>query len=225
MQEAEKKAAGQAAAGLVSDGMTLGLGTGSTVDHFLVALGDRVREGLRVSGIPTSERTAARCRELGIALTGFASVDRIDLTVDGADEIDGRLDMIKGGGGALLREKIVASAAGRVAIIVDSGKVVDALGAFPVPVEVTRFGHEWVEQKLRVGGIECGLRMAGDDPYVTDNDHYILDCRMGRIEDAPALDAEIQAIPGVVETGLFVGLCHTLIVGRGDTAEFHERGT
>lgn len=214
-QDDEKRIAGAAAADLVLDGMVLGLGTGSTVEHFLAALGEKVKTGMRVRGVPTSERTAKVCHGLGIEVLDFASVDALDLAIDGADEIDGHFQMIKGGGGALLREKIVAAAAREVAIIVDASKVVPMLGAFPLPVEIVRFGYQTVERKIRDRGIDFTLRHAGDNPFVTDNGNFILDLKMGpTIADPAKLHAELDAIPGVVDTGLFIDLCHVLLVGQ-----------
>ncbi|MFN3076099.1 MAG: ribose-5-phosphate isomerase RpiA [Alphaproteobacteria bacterium] len=223
MNEVEKKAAGEAAADMVRDGMTLGLGSGTTVDYFLRALGERVLGGMRIRGVPTSERTAHLCRRLGIDLLDFTSVDEVDLTVDGADEVDDSFRMIKGGGGALLREKMVAIASRQIAIVVDSSKLVTSLGNFPLAVEVTRFGHHLVERKLRERGIPCRLRISGDDPYITDNGHYILDCRMGIIEDPIRTEAGLKGMNGIVATGLFIGLCDTLIVGRGKDVEIRRR--
>ncbi len=220
----EKKAAGRAAADMVEDGMVLGLGTGSTVDFFLRALAERIRDGLDVRGVPSSERTAMRCRDLGIELTDFKATDTFDLTIDGADEIDSAFQMIKGRGGALLREKIVAASAQKVVIIVDSTKLVDRLGSVAVPVEVVRFGHERVVRRLETQGVKCALRMAGDIPYTTENGHYYLDCDFGLIANPPAIQARLMATAGVVETGLFVGMCNVLIIGRGEETVVKRRG-
>lgn len=223
MQDAEKKVAGEAAATMVAHGMTLGLGTGTTVDFFLRALGELVRSGMKVRGVATSERTARLCHQLGIELLDFESVDEIDLSVDGADEVDDELRMIKGGGGALLREKMVAVASRHIVIIVDSSKIVPVLGNFPVPVEVIRFGHHQVERRLLERSLSCKLRLSRDDPYITDNGHYILDCHLGAISDPVATEASLKSISGVVDTGLFVNLCHTLIIGRGTHAEIRRK--
>ena len=213
MQNREKKAAGEAAVALVEEGMILGLGTGSTVAFFLDALGEKVRGGMRVHGVPTSGKTSAACHTLGIALLDIHSVEWLDLTVDGADEIDPRFRMIKGGGGALLREKIVAEMSRRVVIIVDSGKTVERLGAFPVPVEVTRFGFQHVQRRLADMGIAAKLRSRGDTHDTTDNGNYILDCAVGLLDEPESLAARLKAMTGVVECGLFMNHCHTLIVG------------
>lgn len=224
-----KAAAGRRAADFVEDGTTLGLGTGSTVQPFLDRLAERIgAEGLAVRGVPTSEQTAAIARELGIPLATLDEVERIDLTVDGADEIDPAFDMIKGGGGALLREKVVASLTAREVIVVDPAKVVERLGTtFRLPVEVVPFALAVVERAVRALGLDPQLREGADgSPYRTDNGNAILDCATAAgIADAAALERELDAIPGVVESGLFVGLAHTLVIGRPDgTTEVRERG-
>ncbi len=223
-----KQVAGRRAAELVQDGMTLGLGTGSTVFHTLVRLGERIRaEGLRVRGVPTSVDTERKARELGIELATLAEVEHLDLTIDGADEIDGRFDMIKGGGGALLREKVVASISRREAIVAGPEKVVERLGTtFKLPVEVVPFARAVVERKLASFGCQPHLRRAKDGgDYLTDNGNEILDCHFpSGIADARALELAIDALPGVVESGLFIGLAHVLVIGHPDgRAEVRER--
>jgi len=223
-----KAVAGRRAAELVQEGMTLGLGTGSTVFHTLVRLGERIRaEGLRVRGVPTSIDTERKARELGIALATLDEVDAIDLTIDGADEIDGRFDMVKGGGGALLREKVVASISRREAIVVGPDKVVARLGTtFKLPVEVVPFARALVARRIARLGCEPILRRSKDGgDYRTDNGNEILDCRFpSGIADARALELELDAIPGVVESGLFIGLAHVLVIGHPDgRAEVREK--
>ncbi len=223
-----KAVAGRRAAELVQDGMTLGLGTGSTVFHTLVRLGERIRaEGLRVRGVPTSIDTERKARELGIPLATLDEVDAIDLTIDGADEIDGRFDMVKGGGGALLREKVVASISRREAIVVGPDKVVERLGTtFKLPVEVVPFARALVARRIAKLGCEPILRRSKDGgDYRTDNGNEILDCRFpAGIADARALELELDAIPGVVESGLFIGLAHVLVIGHPDgRAEVREK--
>lgn len=223
-QDEEKRLAGIATADLVKEGMILGLGTGSTVECFLDALGEKVKAGMTVRGVPTSERTAAVCHDLGIEVLDFASVDELDLAIDGADEIDGNFQMIKGGGGALLREKVVASAAKQVAIMVDSSKVVETLGDFPLPVEIVRFGFQQTCYKLIKKGFEFDLRLAGENPYVTDNGNFILDIKMGPTITNPAgLHMDLTNTPGVVDTGLFIDLCHTLVIGQGTDVRILHR--
>jgi ribose 5-phosphate isomerase A len=212
-----KRHAGLAAAALVESGMTLGLGTGSTVAFFLEALAQRIRqEGLEVRGVPTSLDTEQKARKLGIVLVGLEAIEAIDLTVDGADEIDPEFDMIKGGGGALLREKVIASISRHMAVVVDPAKRVERLGSsFHLPVEVVPFALPVVERTYRDLGAEVRLRSRDGAPYRTDNGNAILDGVFpGGIDDKRALEARLQSQPGVVETGLFLGLAHTLIVGR-----------
>lgn len=213
---------------MVESGMVLGLGTGSTVHFFLLALGERVRnERLAVRGVPTSIETERKARELRIPLATLDEIERIDLTVDGADEIDARFDMIKGGGGALLREKVVAANSRRVAIVVGANKVVTKLGTtFALPVEVVPFARRSVERALGRLGCAVELRVRPDGgAYVTDNHNAILDCRFPHgIDDAAVLERTIDAIPGVVESGLFVGLAHARLVGHPDgTCTVDER--
>lgn len=223
-----KRAAGRRAAEMVEDGTTIGLGTGSTVRFSLERLAERVREeGLRVRGVPTSIDTTQRAEALGIPLVGLEEVERLALTIDGADEIDAEFRMIKGGGGALLREKVVASITEREVIVVGPGKVVDRLGrSFLLPVEVVPFARPTVARALRRLGCEPVLRLAERDrPFVTDNQNAILDCRFeGGIGDPSGLEAELAAIPGVVECGLFVGLAHVLVIGHEDgSTEVREK--
>ena len=203
----------------VRDGMKLGLGTGSTAKHFVDLLGERVRAGLKVLGVPTSEATRLQATECGIPLTTLDDVDRLDLTVDGADEIDPALNAIKGGGGALLREKIVAAASDRMIVIADDTKWVDALGRFPLPVEVIPFGLAATRRAMAGAFAQSGvsgqmvLRKGGDGHvFVTDGGHWIIDAHLGRIEDAPRLAGLLNPIPGVVEHGLFIGLASTVIL-------------
>ena len=214
-----KEAAAAAALALVEDGMRLGLGTGSTARHFVALLGERVKAGLRVNCVPTSEATAAQARALGIPLTTLEETPELDITVDGADELDAELRLIKGGGAALLREKIVASASRRMVVIADIGKKVDALGAFPLPIEVNAYG---IGATLRQIGEACGgkpasIRLAASGaPLVTDGGHWIVDARMARIDAPEKLSAELHAIPGVVEHGLFIGLCSSAYLASPD---------
>jgi len=211
-----KKAAAEAAVTHVKDGMIVGLGTGSTATYAVEALGSLVRNGLRIHGIPTSEQTARQASSLGIPLTTLAEHMHVDLTIDGADEVErGTLNLIKGHGGALLREKIVASASARLLIIVDESKLVDRLGSrFAVPVEVVPFGWQTVAKKLEALGARVSLR--GSDVYstfVTDSEHYILDCAFGPIAAPLALDDELNRIVGLVEHGLFLGMTSEVFVG------------
>jgi ribose 5-phosphate isomerase A len=218
-----KRAAAERAAELVTDGMRLGLGTGSTAAFFVAAIGARVRKGLRVAGVPTSEATREQAQREGISLTTLDETPELDLTVDGADEIDDDLRLIKGGGGALLREKIVASVSRRMIVVADGSKHVAKLGRFPLPIEVVPFGLTAVEQaiarlldSLGASG-DLALRRAADGaPYVTDGGHFILDAHLGRIEKPNVLASTLNNIPGVVEHGLFIGLATGAILATGE---------
>ena len=215
-----KEIAGRRAAELVEDGMTLGLGTGSTVWFSLVRIAERIRqERLRLRGVATSLDTETKARGLGIPLVGLDEVTTLDLTIDGADEIDGDFNMTKGGGGALLREKVVAHISRREVIVVGRSKLVERLGTtFLLPVEVVPFARSVVEREIARLGAEPILRQVeAGGPYFTDNGNAILDCRFADgIADAPALERELDLIPGVVETGLFIGLAHVVVVGDED---------
>jgi ribose 5-phosphate isomerase A len=210
-----KRAAALRAIEEVEDGMVVGLGTGSTASFVVEGLGARVAGGLRVVGIPTSERTAAQARRLGIPIATFAEHQRLDLTIDGADEVQlGTLDLIKGLGGALLREKIVAAASNRLIIVVDQEKLVEQLGEHtPLPVEVTQFGWQATAVALATLGCVPERRYAvGEQPYVTDGGNYILDCRFGPLTDPAAIEESIAMTVGVVESGLFVGRSSMVVV-------------
>jgi ribose 5-phosphate isomerase A len=218
----EKRVAGVRAASLVEDGMTVGLGTGSTVAHLLDALAERAaREGLRFRGVCTSTATERRAAELGLETIPLSADAPIDLYIDGADEVDPHGHLVKGGGGALLREKLVADWSRRRVIIVDSAKQVSHLGdAFAVPIEVVRFGWTTVREKLADAGCIPVLREREGTPYLTDEGHFILDCRFpGGIVDPMAMAGTLKQVVGVVETGLFIGYCHALIIGRGSDTE------
>jgi ribose 5-phosphate isomerase A len=216
--EEEKEAAGRAAAKLVRDGDVVGLGTGSTAYFAIIALGERVKEGLKIVGIPTSSQTADLARAVGIPQTTLDEHPEIDITIDGADEVDPKLNLIKGGGGALLREKVVASASTKMVVVADSSKVVSVLGKFPLPVEVIAFARTVVEKKIVALGGAPKLRIKRDgSPYLTDNGNQILDCSFGKIKDPAALARELSGIPGIVEHGLFIGLAKLVMVGRGNS--------
>jgi ribose 5-phosphate isomerase A len=222
-----KQRAGARAVEFIEDGMTVGLGTGSTAYWMVESLGERVRAGLRVRGVPTSRRTEEQARGLGIPLVTFAEVQELDLAIDGADEIGPDLALIKGGGGALLREKLVAAAARRFIVVADAGKKVDALGQFPLPVEVVPFAWQVTARRVaKAVGVEPILRRAeSGDTYVTDNGNYILDCRCGEIRDPAALERELKLLVGVVECGLFVRLADAAIVASEGDVEIIERSS
>ncbi len=212
------------AAQFVESGMRVGLGTGSTAAWLVRCLGEMVREeGLRIKGVPTSTRTASLARQVGIEVISLDEAKWLDLTIDGADEFDGELNLIKGGGGALLQEKIVATASDRMIVIADAGKEVETLGAFPLPIEVIPFGWQTtqalVEETLvsmDVLGRDSTLRMNGDVPFVSDEGNHIIDLHLKRIGNARKLALVLNQMPGVVENGLFIDICDTVVLGFGD---------
>jgi len=219
-RDQEKEAACRAAAKLVRDGEIVGLGTGSTAHFAVVALGERVKAGLKIIGIPTSVQTGELARAVGIPLTTLDEHPEIDITIDGADEIDPQLRLIKGGGGALLREKVIAAASKKMVVVVDSSKVVPVLGKFPLPIEVISFARTVVEKKIVSLGGSPKLRAKPDgSPFITDNGNQILDCSFGKIDDPAALALILSNTPGIVEHGLFIGLAKLALVGRGDRVE------
>ena len=219
-----KFVAAKRAVDFVEDGMRVGLGTGSTAAWMVRCLAEVVRQdGLKIRAVPTSTRTAALARELGIEVVSLDEAKWLDLTIDGADEFDGDLNLIKGGGGALLQEKIVATASDQMIVIADAGKEVGALGAFPLPVEVIPFGWQTTKSLIEemlvsidVLGRGTSLRMNGDRPFVTDEGNHILDLHLGRIGNARQLAMVLNQVPGVVENGLFIDICDVVVVGYGD---------
>ena len=217
-----KREAAARALEAVRPGMRLGLGTGSTAREFVALLGEKVAAGLDVICVPTSEATHAQAKALGIRLTTLDETPELDLTVDGADEFDASLCLIKGGGGALLREKITAAASARMIVITDASKEVAVLGRYPLPVEVNVFGLEATRRAIVKAAAAAGCRGAltlragaGGAPFVTDGGHLIFDCAFGAIPDTEALSAALHAVPGVVEHGLFIGLADTVIIAGG----------
>ena len=228
--EAQKRAAAARALEFVAAGMRLGLGTGSTARHFVELLAQRVRGGLDVVGVPTSETTRRDAERLGVPLTTLDETPALDLTIDGADEIAPDLSLIKGGGGALLREKIVASASDRMIVIADESKCVPLLGRFPLPIEVVPFGvaatRRAVEQAINAVGAAGPVRLRHDQDghaFVTDGGHWILDASLGRITQPGALGDRLAAIAGVVEHGLFVGLAQTAVIAGPAGVRLIER--
>lgn len=229
-QNALKRAAAARALDFVRDGMKLGLGTGSTAEAFLDLLAERVRAGLRITGTPTSERTREKASALSIPVAELDNLAPLDLVIDGADEADHNLDLIKGGGGALLREKIVAASSAGMIVIADESKLVRRLGAFPLPIEVIAFGHRTTASRIAAVARAFGhaqlapkLRMKDGQPFRTDSGNVIYDCPFVEIGDAPALAAALSAITGVVEHGLFVGLASHLIIAGASGVRVIER--
>jgi ribose 5-phosphate isomerase A len=226
----QKKAAARRALDFVEDGMKLGLGTGSTAEEFVKLLAGRVGEGLRIVGVPTSERTGMLADRLGVPLSNLDDMPQLDLTIDGADEFDDALRLVKGGGGALLREKIVAAASDRMIVIADASKRVETLGRFPLPVEVIPFGC--VATSMRIVEVASAHGCQGrivrrtdsyGEPFFTDSNNFIFDCHFGRIPDPDGLARALNLVPGVVETGLFVDMAALVIVGTPSGVDMIER--
>ena len=212
----EKEAAARASLRFIKDGQVVGLGTGSTAAYFIQLLGEQVKNGLRVRALPSSDRSREQAASLGIPLTSLDECQEIDVTVDGADEVDPQLRLIKGGGGALLREKIVASASRQLVIVADATKRVPVLGRFPLPVEVIKFAQALVKKKIEALGAQVALRRdPSGNPYLTDEHNYILDCHFDRIPEADALARRLSDMPGIVEHGLFIGMASVVLVAQG----------
>ena len=219
----DKVIAAEEAVKYVKSGMTLGLGSGSTVDWMLRKLGERVKEGLQIQGIPSSKKTEKLARELGIPLIDFTSTTHIDLAIDGADEIDSSLNLIKGGGGSLVREKVVDACADELIIIADASKIVSQLGSFPLPIEVLPFGFEVTAENIRkLGGVPT-LRRKDNQIFVSDNGNYIIDCSFGPIDDAVSLHEKLIQLVGVIDTGIFAGMADKVIVARNGEIELYTR--
>jgi ribose 5-phosphate isomerase A len=220
-----KQAAAARAVAEVQDGMVVGLGTGSTAELAVAALAKRLSQGLRILAVPTSDRTRALAQKLGVPLAPADEWPSIDLDIDGADQVErGSLDLVKGLGGALVREKIVASAAKRVIVVVDESKIVDHLGGrTPLPVEIVAFGWQGTLERLATLGLQPQLRRAGDRPFISDGGNHIADCHIAEIADARGLEAKISSIVGVVETGLFLGLASMVVVGQSTGIEVMKR--
>jgi ribose 5-phosphate isomerase A len=209
---------------MIRDGFVVGLGTGHAATAFVEALGTRVRDGLRVRGVPTSQDTAKMALRLGIPLVPLDDIEAIDVTIDGADEVDPRLDLIKGLGGALVREKIVASVSRRLVIVAGAEKLVSVLGEHGVlPVEVVPFGLSLCQRRVTALGLQPATREVDGSLFVTDNGNYVLDCTLAAIPDPAELEQSLRAIPGVVGTGLFLGMADTVLVQDGDRVEVRQR--
>lgn len=215
-----KKLAAEKAVSFLENGMTIGLGTGSTAYWAIEKIGEKViNEAWKIKAIATSIRSEEQARSLGIPIVDFSTVKSIDVTIDGADEVDDKLQLIKGGGGALLREKIVATNSKLMIVVADESKWVKTLGKFPLPVEVVNFGWERTFEKLQLLGCEAKRRMKGAEPYLTDNGNYIVDCSFVEIKDPPSLHELVNSITGVVDNGLFIHIAGKLVIGfnNGET--------
>ncbi|WP_152655308.1 ribose-5-phosphate isomerase RpiA [Oceanobacillus sp. CFH 90083] len=223
-QDQLKKAVGERAASLVKDGMKIGLGSGSTVYWLVRALGERIKqEGIQIEGIPSSIQTGEWAKEFGVPLTDFAATKELDVTIDGSDEVDPDFHLIKGGGAALFREKIIAQAAQKLIIIVDESKMVAQLGAFALPVEILPFSWERTAHEIEKLGCVPVLRLKDGAPLVTDNGNYIVDCPFEKINDPADLDNKLQQIVGVVETGLFIDMADAVIIGSSEGVTIKEK--
>jgi len=223
-KDEEKQAAARASLRFVKEGQIVGLGSGSTASYAVRFLGERVRDGLKIRGVPTSIATEKLATSGGIRLTTLDNVREIDVAIDGADEFDPQLNLIKGGGGNLLREKIVASASNFFVIIVDSSKQVPMLGKFPLPVEVIPFAQALIKRKIEALGAEVKVRLsANGDPFITDEGHHLLDCSFGHIPDAPDLARRLETMPGVVEHGLFLGMASVVLLAKGSEVQELQR--
>lgn len=217
LRDQEKQAAAREAVKLVEAGSIVGMGSGSTATYAIRSLAERVRDGLKIVGVATSRKTGQLAEQLGIPLATLEEHPQIDIDIDGADEIDPQLNLIKGGGGALLREKIIASASKRFVVVAESVKQVPCLGKFPLPVEVIPFAQSLIKIRIEALGAQVSLRQyAYGNPFVTDEGHHILDCTFGKIADPALLAGQLRAIPGVVEHGLFIGMAELAFIGKGN---------
>ncbi|MGB5289557.1 MAG: ribose-5-phosphate isomerase RpiA [Ignavibacteriaceae bacterium] len=219
----EKQLAAEYSVDYIEDGMIIGLGTGSTVAFMLNKLSQRVKKGMKITGVSTSAATTKLATSLGIKISKLSEIAEIDLTIDGADEVDENLDGIKGGGGALLYEKIIASISNQNIWIVDSTKLVKSLGKFPLPVEVVQFGSNHLLNEFEKKGYKPAFRNDGNNRFITDNNNYIIDLKMDRIEDPSALDIQLKHYPGVVETGLFYNIADLVLAGVGDSVNVMDK--
>lgn len=211
-----KQIAAEKAVEAIQDGMKVGLGTGSTAYWAIQKIGERVAQGLHIQAVATSRASEDQAKELGIPIIPFDQIGRLDVTIDGADEVNEQLMLVKGGGGALLREKIVESNSDRLIIIVDESKDVKVLGAFPLPVEVVPFASEWTLEALRQTGCQAEWRIKDDERFLTDNGNYIADCYYGTIENPQELEIRLNQIPGVVDNGLFINMADQVIIARAN---------
>jgi ribose 5-phosphate isomerase A len=221
--ELKKKLAGEKAVEYIQDGMTIGLGSGSTVYWTIKKLAELIQQGMNIKGIPSSKRTEGWANEFGIPLTDFSQIQTLDLAVDGADEVDQHFNLIKGGGGSLLREKLVDASSSMLIIVVDDSKMVLELGKYPLPVEVVPFGWEVTAQRISSLGCVPTLRRGNNEIYISNNGNYILDCQFDSVPNPEELHKQLKLLLGVVETGLFVGMTDKVIVGEADGVTILEK--
>jgi len=219
----EKQLAAEYSVNFIEDGMIVGLGSGSTVAFMLQKLSERIKSGLNITAVSTSQTTAKLANSLGIKISKLTDVDEIDITIDGADEVDESLNGIKGGGGALLYEKIIASISNKNIWIVDSSKLVKTLGKFPLPIEAVKFGCTNLCIKLETNGFKPTIRMKGNTRYITDENNYIIDLKMEKISNSVLLDTKLKSFAGVVETGLFYGIADTVVAGVGSKIKIFNK--
>ena len=219
----EKKIAAEYSLNFIEDGMIVGLGSGSTATIMIQKLAELIKSGLNITTVSTSQATTKLANSLGIKITKFTEVDEIDVTIDGADEVDENLNGIKGGGGALLHEKIIASNSKKNIWVVDSSKLVKTLGNFPLPVEVVKFGFTQICSKLESAGFKPKIRMSGNTRYITDENNHIVDIKIENISDPIAIDFRLKMFAGVVETGLFYGIADTVIAGVGNKIKIFNK--
>lgn len=224
MKMLKKQLAGEKAVEFIEDGMVIGLGSGSTVFYTIQKIGELVKKGLRIQGVPTSQETTLLAQSLHIPLVSMDEVDEIDLTIDGADEVDRNLQGIKGGGGALLYEKIVACTSRKIIWVVDESKMVELLGGFPLPIEVVPFGYKQVVRKMEEEGCHPVLRISNGSPFQTDGGHYIVDLHMNKIKNPENLAEKLQKVTGIVENGLFLNCADQVIIGGQDEVKIETRG-
>lgn len=218
----EKKIAGIKATEYIEDNMILGLGTGSTAYYLIEKVGELVNQGLKIKAVATSQKTTSLAKELNIPLVSIDEVKKIDLAIDGVDEIDSNFNAIKGGGGALFREKMVANIANKVIWIMDSSKVVDSIGAFPLPVEIIPYGYQHILKQLKLLSLNPNLRLKEDIPFVTDNHNYIVDLHLGKGFDIKGIIKKLKSLTGVLETGLFLNTCDMMIIGADNAVKVVE---
>ncbi len=223
IQMTEKQAAGEKAAEVVRDGMVVGLGSGSTVYYTICQIGAMVQSGMRLKSVSSSQATTVLAQKMGITLVSLNEIERLDVTIDGADEVDAQLNGIKGAGGALFFEKLIATASEQVIWVVDSSKVVTRLGARPLPIEVTPFAYRQIYGKMHAAGLRPVIRLAGEQPYCTDSGNYIIDLQTNELQEPQALADWLQAVPGIIAHGLFIACATQVVVGRGNSTELITR--